>query len=466
MLLRYWAREADFATQIWTTIGPAALYAGFVFLFHSWLQRCWCCSLDAPRKKPPFKLMYWLLWSGVVAIVASAMALRAWEGLVSVCEVGQGKGGAYHVWSTDGNVAVVKELPLKRMFRSGDETAHLAAATALRTAGLNPWRVNEIVESSGGRGKAYWLNRALSGHPPGVAAVFSLVSWNPPASRMLGLLVFLACGVAAYQACVMYTGDRALGWAMAILFAFVPEVQYWHAFRVSTDILPCLPSFLAFGVLGGILTSNDDTPSSHQMRSLVAMGGLLALACICTYTAFLASLASCAMLMSRSTTRNWRAITVVLCPSAMAVLFGIWFSQVSLGSTSVLLIDRAANAVGTGPSFDSQGLTLTGFLAGLPQDLGPPLCTLLLVAAALRIHNVLARPGILMELLAAAAVAVPSATMFWPQLRFMFPGWLFVLTGLGVPDLLQRCDRRGQAFAVATVAGFATAKFVILAHLG
>jgi len=334
---------------------------------------------------------------------------------------------------------------------------------ALREMQFNPWQVRELIVELKQRygfdedSPAYWVRRHFKGHPPGFGAVFAPVAANPPLARVFSLILFGLCVWAAYWVGVQFYGDRSIGVLFAVMFACIPEILWWHAHSVNTDIPPCLPCYLAIGILGAEV---HRTQMSHSVETprLVVVGALLAIGCIITLTAFLAALACSVFLLRQRATRDWRSLAIVLLPSVAAVALGQCYS--------------AAVLYGVEPPFLATGITsnmgyrlrrIASLFRGTPQDLGPPLCVLIagcFVWALFRARAAGVRQRS-WEIGAALAVILPGL-WFPSSIRYMYTGLPFIVIGLGMVCAWQHLGERLRSWMLATIISFAVCKYVML----
>lgn len=398
-----------------------------------------------------------------VALLGESLNRHIWRNLVAL-ESLDPETPQYISWNERGTTQKEPNtLDLgKRFHRGGDEAAHLAAALAMRETGGNPWAVANLIGKREGHNRAYWLRRALSGHPPGLALLYAPVATNPPLARIWAALIFGACAMLAYWAGNQWSSATRYGLLTGTVFVSIPNLTWWHAFSVTSDLPPALFTFAAFGLVGRAL--HDQRNESRLRGPMAAAGLLLGIGCFVTLTASLAALGLAALVVTTRCKRSLGAAAYLLIPAAFFVAVGIVYSRLAVPGAVPVLIARAA-AVGVENSgFTS---TLEGFLTfvrRLPMDLGIPITILFFALPLLmlfrrcdsQVH--LGRAG---KLLGAACVLIPAATFFWPEIRFAYPGFLVVLVGLGFQDFWESVSPRLRAFTVANVFAFGFAKFVL-----
>ena len=296
-----------------------------------------------------------------------------------------------------------------------------------------------------------------------MAMIYAPVAENPPLARVWAGLVFLACIAAAFWAGNQWSPETRFGLLAAATFASIPNLDWWHAVSVSSDIPPCFFCFLAFGLLARATKPNGyDVKEDAPIR---LAGLVLGVGCLVTLTASLASLAA-AMLVGviGGRRRIGHALWLVI-PSVLCVVAGMAYSKLAVPVSQHPVLARLDLAPISGVrTFTGPLVGLLTFVRRWPMDLGIPLTllfALLPVRQMIRLGDPQSRRWVLGGLLAAGAVLVPSAIMFWPEIRFAFPGFLGVLLGLGFLDYWKELSPRLRAATVATIVAFAYSKFVL-----
>jgi hypothetical protein len=454
------ATEVDSGQYLWFVL-PIALYVSLAFLVYRLLRRA---RVGAERR---WKSRIEAVWLSVTVVAVAALLLSAgsshlWNDLVALERVGDDR-NVYNVWQNDGTSAKVYDAPLTVMHRLGDETAHLAGAMAVRQEGLSPSRLQGLMTSSDAA-TPYWLRRHFQGHPPGLAIVYAPVASNPPAARVFSLVIFSLCVLAAGWAGYHISGSRDVGILAAVCFVAVPDILWWHAFSVSSDVPPALPVFLGIGLLGRTIQKREQMSQQAFNVSILGVGVLFALGCLITYTAFLPVAAACLLLLQWNRTRRLSILLIVALPAVLVVGLTMLYSEAVLGAQSSVFVSRARDVTGAESSYDSQGLTVLGFFFRLPQDLGLPM--LLLFGGTFLVSWIdLASKALtrrLFEIAAGLAVIIPSVFFFWPQIRFMYPGWIFVIGACGITYIWPKLGSRWRALGIASIVAFALSKFILL----
>ncbi|MGQ9915685.1 MAG: hypothetical protein ACUVQQ_15205 [Thermogutta sp.] len=398
-----------------------------------------------------------------LALLGQSLNRHIWRNLVALesldCETPQ-----YILWNQCGTTQIEPNtLDLRKFFhRGGDETAHLAAALAMRETGGNPSAVAKLIGKREGHNRAYWLRRALSGHPPGLALLYAPVATNPPLARVWAALVFGACAVLAYWAGNQWSPGTRYGLFAATVFVSIPNLTWWHAFSVSSDIPPALFTFTAFGLVGRAVR-NDKLPT--QASGPIALAGvLLGIGCLVTLTAALPAFALAFLILTTRREGSLRAAMWLLVPSALCVLAGVGYSKLAVPGERPGLFARVAAVAHENNVYTSPLEGLLTFVRRLPMDLGIPVTILFFALPLLmfcrQYDNRVNLPR-LGKLLGGGCVLIPAATFFWPEIRFAYPGFLVVLVGLGFQDFWESVSPRLRAFIVASVFSFGFAKFVL-----
>lgn len=403
---------------------------------------------------------------------AAALEKRFMTNLVTLSSVTD-SAVEYLVWTETGECAREPlSLPLARLHRMGDETAHLASAEAIRVSHGNPAVIRELVKQPSKRGPSYWIRRALAGHPPGLAILFAPICTSPPAARVWAFLLFLLAAAMAWWAGNQWSRSTQFGLLCAACFAFVPNLNWWHMTSVSSDIPPCIFTFWGFGVLGYSLVS-DQHQRGQIRRDLVAAAGILfGLGTFVTFTGALATLSAVILLWAYANLerRRWASFALLLLPTIFAVFVGIAYSKFAIPSATPVLLDRV-NAVisdtSVGSSYSSPLKAAIIFVSRWPMDLGSALTVLFVLVPCWLLF--VRRKGTLLErgkvLIAALAVLVPSATFFWPEIRFAYPGWLAILIGLGLRDFWDELNLIQRCCLISAIVSFGFSKYVLHALL-
>lgn len=444
------------------SVGLAAVMALAIFVLAAFVSYAFSYTVLAPGRK------VWRL-IGFVGLVpclfgfGEALSRHMWRGLVSLESLDSPR-PRYICWDSAGQTSIAPiTYPLKEFHRTGDETAHLAAAMAIRkTAGV-PHRIAELIDKPEGHDRSYWLRRALTGHPPGLATIYSPVAENPPLARIWAGLIFLLCVGAAFWAGNQWSPDSHFGLLTAACFASIPNLDWWHAVSVSSDIPPCFFSFVGFGLLApAIMRDKWESDEGHRIK---LAGLLLAVACFVTLTASLASLAAAVLMVSTKGRQGICYAAWLLIPSVISVALGIAYSRLAVPDAAHVVLARLETVGESGPtSFTDPLRGLLTFVRRCPMDLGIPL-TLAFILLPVRQIVSLAHGGsrrwIFGGFCAAIAVLAPAAMMFWPEIRFAYPGFLAVMLGLGFLDFWVTVSPRTRALTIAAIAGFAYSKFVL-----
>ena len=259
----------------------------------------WACSFVLARTSLSKNVNPGLLLMGVVGAIpcfvlfGAAIEKRFLSNLVALRNVDT-QVPDYYTWKPDGERYVEPmSLALERFHRKGDETAHLAAAMALRKTWANPSRIAEMIHGVEKHDRSYWLRRALAGHPPGLAALYATVCLNPPFARVWAFMLFLASVLVAYWAGNKWSDESRFGLLTATCFAFMPNLNWWHMTSVSSDVPPAVFTFLAFGLAGCAVQAQH---TGFRNSFLLAIGLLLGVGTFITYTASLAAFGTAILL--------------------------------------------------------------------------------------------------------------------------------------------------------------------------
>lgn len=429
----------------------------------------WLCSWSLARAflaediRPGFILLGALSAVPCVMLFGAALEQRFLTNLVALRHV-KTDVPDYYVWTAGGDrSAESMSLPLERFHRKGDETAHLAAAMALRTSLGNPRAIAEMVRENRGHDRSYWISRALAGHPPGLAALYAPVSASPPVARVWAFLFFIASAILAFWAGNAWSGESGFGLVTAACFAFLPNLNWWHMTSVSSDIPPAVFTFLAFG-LAGYAVKPERRDSCRLLW--VAIGVLFGVATFITYTAALAALGT-AILIWAYIPNEKRKLSIwlwLLLPSACAVVLGTLYSRFAIPVSQSVLIARLKSLNETDHSvFANPIRAIITFVFRWPMDLGIPL-TVFIVGIPIWFILRRSNDSIVtkaLHLLAAFAVLVPAASFFWPEIRFTFPGLLVILVGLGLRHFWEGISHSQRASMISSVVAFGFSKYVL-----
>ena len=470
--LRFVQRDRLFDSVFANFAVPAALYVfatGVFYLLADVLMRPRDCRVGY------FRIVRAALLSTGLALLAiisfPAMAKHFTAGLAILTDIHSPDGTIYK-WDTRGVTTVRDNYKLEELHRKGDEVAHLAAAQAIAISEGRPSTIASLCDTSGTSDfrydRKYWVARALRGHPPGLAIIYSLACGNAVFARVTALLLTCIITALCYWAGNKWSREQKLGLMMVALFLGIPNLIWWHAMSVSSDLPPCLFTFSAFALLATWTLTNEQKPPSSLIPSiaLILAGLLLGLGTFVTYTAALAAAASVVLVLTQSSSRQ-KALRAVwlIAPAGIAVLVGVWYSRMIFQDGGHVLLSRLDSLVDSQQStpFISGWQAAFIFVKRLPMDLGWPMVVLFLGALIWQLvrrdASVFTR---LSQLFIAAVVLIPAATFFWPELRFAYPGWLFVCYGLGVPEIWKRTGAFEKSLLFSTLLAFSYSKFVLL----
>lgn len=379
--------------------------------------------------------------------------------------------GTIRLWKPNGEAVVRTNYALSELHRNGDEVAHLAAAQAIANTFGAPQKMRELAHRDGETApalfrydRAYWINRALRGHPPGLAVLYAPAASNPPFARVVALLFTMVAAWAAFWMGTQHLGDRSLGLLFLAVFLGIPNLIWWHAASVSSDIPPCVPAYLAFGTLGLAGVWREPEQASNT-RLLAVAGFLLGMATLITYTAAVPAAAGALAVYFRET--RWKKLTkpaLLVGPAAVAVGIEIWYARNVFGDGGHVLLHRLATLAGSceaGP-YIAGVRGLKTFLVRLPMDVGPPLLVLfcggILQQLVDRCRPIGRR---LKDLMVGCAVLIPASSLFWPEIRFAFPALPFLCYGFGVTTLWDKMSSTQKALTIGLIGGFSYTKFVL-----
>jgi len=468
--LRFILRDSLFDSVVANSAVPAALYllaTSVFYLLADVVLRC------AKRNNGHF-LKIWGMSIGLIllAILAlPALAKHFTTGLAILADIHSPEGRIYK-WDSRGFATVRDKYNLAELHRQGDEVAHLAAAQAVMVSGARPSIIAGFYAASGAGDfrydRKYWVSRALRGHPPGVAMMYSLACGNAVFARVVAALLTSLTAVLCYWAANKWEPDRKLGLIAIALFLGIPNLVWWHGMSVSSDIPPCLFTFPAFGLLAtATLGQGEKLRCGLNPNAAVVLAGLLmGIGTFVTYTAALSAAASAALILTQPNYRQ-RLLSALwlLAPAGVAVIIGIWYSHLIFKDGEHVLVSRLTSLVGREEvaGFISGGRAALIFVKRLPMDLGWPMVILFTGALIWQVvrqdANVFTRAS---QLLIAGLVLIPAAVLFWPEIRFAYPGWLLVCYGLGIPELWKRMSNFDRSLAFGSLLGFSYTKFVML----
>ncbi|MGB9589016.1 MAG: hypothetical protein ACPL7O_12625, partial [Armatimonadota bacterium] len=329
---------------------------------------------------------YWLflltvtLGVALVLVLGAAVEKRFLADLVSLRTIDRPIPG-YYVWKADGErTTAPATLPLRNFHRQGDETAHLAAAYAIRRTWGIPSKVAQLIGDRHGYDRTYWLARALSGHPPGLAMLYAPFCECPPMARMWAFLIFLLCVIIAYWAGNQWSLSGHFGLLCATCFAFIPNLNWWHMTSVSSDIPPALFTFCALGLIGRALIPRDEAENNGHWIQVAGL--LLGLGTFVTFTAALATFGLAALLWGAmpSERRRLSYVLWLLLPTMCAIALGVAYSKIAIPSSKQVLLARLDALLGeSAPSpFTDPVHAIVTFVSRWPMDLGMALTVLFL----------------------------------------------------------------------------------------
>ena len=469
--IRFVLRDRLFDNTILNFVVPGIFYifATTVFSFGAWRLLNNRKDTGSGRSALEYTV---LLAIPVLALVSlPAFARHFTAGLASLVDVWSPRGTIYK-WDSRGFAIIQERYKLQDLHRKGDEVAHLAAAQAIMVSHASPAILRKLTTNSQPRefryDRQYWLNRALRGHPPGLAMLYAMASWNAPFARVMALVLTCLIAVIAFWAGNRWDPTQKLGLLMLGFFVGVPNLIWWHAMSVSSDLPPCLFTYGAFGILAGVAAAKPFNAKSdyHSSAQVVLAGILLALGTFVTYTGALATGAATLLILTQAGyPRKISAVAWVLIPTVVALLVGVWYSWLIFSDGNHLLLARVTSF--TNPEatagFISGWRAAAIFVKRLPMDLGWPMVVLLFGGVAWQIFrrdtSFFRRAS---ELCIAAVVLVPAATFFWPEIRFAYPGWLFVVHGLGLPHIWRHMHALDKSLVFGTLMSFSYCKFVLL----
>lgn len=423
----------------------------------------WVCAYGLWPRQNAGKWKVLGIAAGVVCVLILGLALskHVWRNLVAL-ESLESEVSRYVCWNVDGETSLApNDLPLKVFHRQGDETAHLAAAKAVRMTFANPFAIRKLIGERNGHNRSYWLARALSGHPPGLAILYAPVCDNPPLARIWAATILLACGLLAFWAGKQWSPDSRYGILAAAAFLCVPNLDWWHALSVSSDIPPALLTFAGFGFVGRALR----TPEGEALRHFRIAGILLGLGCVITLTAFLPAFALAVVVGLTRRTDKWHAIAWLLLPALICLFVAITWSR--LATSNHVVLSRVTEAGEETTTYTPPLEGVVTFVRRWPMDLGIPLCILFITLPLLQFlprsdsnpHCCALSPA--SRLVGAALILLAASSLFWPEIRFAYPGWLVVLLGLGFQDYWESLTNDLRAVTVANIFAFGFAKFVL-----
>lgn len=439
-----------------------SLFALAVFVI-GWLCSWFFTRIILSKDMSPVRILLATLTAIPCCILGgTALERRFLSDLVALQSIDRNLPG-YYVWSPRGERAgAPMSLPFERFHRKGDETAHLAAAAALRATRGDPSGIAEMARAGEGHDRSYWIKRALAGHPPGLAALFAPVSQSPPVARVWAILFFLGAACLAYWAGNVWSSGSRFGLLAAACFTFLPSLNWWHMTSVTSDVPPAVFTFLAFGIAG----------YAACRRSIVrpgllfpVIGVLFALGTFVTYTGALAALGTAILVWAHIPKEN-RKVAIwawLLVPSACAVLMGTLYSRLAIPNSRSVLIARidSLNEMTDSIFADPIGGIVT-FISRWPMDLGIPITIFLSVIPVwflVRNSDNVAKK--LLHIAAALAVLIPASSFFWPEIRFAYPGLLVVLVGGGFKQFWENISNFQKSFMVCSIVAFGFSKYTL-----
>lgn len=450
---------------------PLVHYVLSVLVIYRLLMRLW----QRPGGSPGFS--QWLepvllvtIGLGLLAPVVNALSRHAWDELVALQGLGN-DGKMYRVWDESGSVQLKHDVPLTDMHIEGDETCNLVVAAALARVGFSPALLSEFSREDPENMTGYWMRRHLKGHPPGWAAMLSPMAHNPPTARVFQFVIYLLTTVAAFAAGTAYRGNRLDGLLTAAFFACLPDLIWFHAGRATADVAPALPSFLGIAIVLQCNRLWDSLTTGERTLRLLVAGLLFAAGTAITYTAAMAAAGSGLLLLWERGWKTFGNVVLLGTPGIAALLVCVWFSGASRADRTSVFEDRAHDlaadqaaeaAAGRKSAFGLERHTTRSFVTRFPGMVGPPVLILLSTSVLGYLLSKVSRRRQLAEAAAAICVVAPSIWAFWANLRYMFPGWMLVLIGAGIPGAWEGVSPRWRVFAVAVVAAFAVSKFTAM----
>lgn len=467
MMFRYRNEEA---LGNYSSIAPIALYLiTFLFIFlvsKRFFSRKIICEFNWGT------LFMALTFPFLIYILLQACSIHIWDKLVAVHSINS-PNVTFQSWAQNGVTRPPTNLNLDDMHSKGDEVAHLVAMAAINKKGILPTALNSLIDpqvtlSDSEKGKrSYWLYRHFLAHPPGYAIFCAPLSKNPPFSRCFNILVFAASLSCALWAGLFGFNRKGVGIFFLVCAASIPQILWASVFVTSTDIMPCIPAFIACGLFFKFMTNEENNLDKPNCIDFLKIGFLLSLACFITYTPALTTVGITMIIIFRGERRWYLHALLVSVPAFITVAASLYYGSVVLGG-----IETAFNGLfsaGKEPQavVGTKVTELIRIFTELPQRIGPPACLLLITSVALIVSQLYSKPNEYRRTLSwvtgGLAVISPSLlTSRLPQIRYLLPSLLLVLISSGGLYLWRNLNLSGRAVLLASLASFAFSKFVIL----
>ena len=390
-------------------------------------------------------------------VLAFSFSTHLWEGLAIIQHDNSDHTSNYLVWDRSGTSQEKVDLPLKAFHIDGDEGAHLAAVQALRDSKGNLVELKEHIQKPNGNNKAYWINRSLKGHPLGFHLLYLPASSSPPFARIMASCVFLAAIGAAYWAGQCLDSRHHFGLLTSAIFATTAHLFWFHGFRVSSDVAPCIPTFLAIGSLWKSVNNKNEALHYIKLSALY-----LTIACFITHTASLVVMGFIPLLWLHHRRQFWEYALWIIVPTFLITIFGIALSAYIVGPENHGIIGRFFQETGQAKKFNNEGKDLFWMLKRLPRDLGIPILGFLIWSLAIIIRSSFDNRANLFVLASAFAILIPATTLFFAEIRYTYPGWILIITGLGGHKAWKSFTASQRSILVSCFITFVLVKFMCL----
>jgi hypothetical protein len=295
----------------------------------------------------------------------------------------------------------------------------------------------------------------------------SSVSGNPPFSRCFNIFVFAASLFCALWAGIFGFNSKGIGVFFLACAASIPQILWFNVFVTSTDIMPCIPAFIACALFFKLISNEDNNLEKANDVDFLKIGLFLSLACFITYTPVLTTVGITMITVVRGGKRCYIRALLVSLPAFVSVMGSLYYGSVVLGGIETAL--NGLFSAGKEPQaiVGTKFTALFGIFTGLPQRIGPPAGLLLITSILLVVLQLFAKPNEYRRTLSwvsgGLAVISPSLlTSRLPQIRYLLPSLLLILVSSGGLYLWRNLSSSGRAFLIASLVSFAFSKFVIL----
>jgi hypothetical protein len=422
---------------------------------------CWATVYGiSQRSQQVSKISQGLLFAGIVATfypLGFAMSAHFWDGLAVVRHDNVNQTSTYDKWDRDGTSREEIDLPLTEFHIDGDEGAHLAAVKALYDSKGSFSKLKNGSSKPDGHNQAYWINRSLRGHPLGFHLVYLPAANSPPFARILATCIFLAAICSAYWAGQQLDSNHHFGLLTSAIFAAIAHVFWFHGFRVSSDILPCVPTFLAIGCFWASINNKKE-----RMLYIKRCAFFLTIACSITHTASLVVVGFIPLLWIHHRHQFWKSALWLTVPTFVITVAGVSMSAAIVGPENHGIIGRFFQETASAKEFNDEGKNLFWMIQRLPRDLGIPILLFVTWSIFIMVVSSLKNRSNLYLLSSALAILIPATTLFFAEIRYTYPGWLLIIVGLGGHNAWKLFSPRQRSVIVSCLVTFILVKFLYL----